>query len=191
MIFYQLLRPFQYLRINQPEKKWADWFLPGVAAAVATAIAYQLRGQLDMFGPEGVVSSILAFVQNLPGFYIAALAAIATFGRNDIDEIMPGNPPPSIRTITASGSDNRIHLTRRRFLCLLFAYLTMECIGLTLFSILTINIAPIVRDAMSESASHMAFGLGTFVFSFLLVQMLVATLWGLYYLGDRIHQPDS
>jgi hypothetical protein len=38
---------------------------------------------------------ILGFVQVLPGFYIAALAAIATFNKTDIDKIMAA-PAPKI-----------------------------------------------------------------------------------------------
>lgn len=135
--------------------------------------------------------SILSFVQNLPGFYIAALAAIATFGRHDIDEAMPGSPPPRIKTITTSGHGNVIVLMRRRFLCLLFAYLTVECIALTLFSIFAISLAPAMRGLVSPIMLLIGHAISSVVVLFLLTQLMVATLWGLYYLDERIHQPDT
>lgn len=191
MIFYQLFRPFDYLRIDQKEKRIADWYIPGIMAILFAIGAFVLRGNVNVYGRDGIISMVLSFIQNLPGFYIAALAAIATFGRTDIDSIMPGNPPPSIQTYTTIGKRNRIPLTRRRFLCLLFAFLTIECILLTLVSIGGISIAPFLRTILDNGSQIALYLLGIFIYFFLLIQLIVVTFWGLYYLGDRIHQPDS
>ena len=191
MIFYQLFRPFDYLRIDQKEKRIADWYIPGIMAILFAIGAFVLRGHVNVYGRDGIISMVLSFIQNLPGFYIAALAAIATFGRTDIDSIMPGNPPPSIQTYTTIGKRNRIPLTRRRFLCLLFAFLTIECILLTLASIGGISIAPFLRTILDNGSQIALYLLGIFIYFFLLIQLVVVTFWGLYYLGDRIHQPDS
>ncbi|SED35365.1 hypothetical protein SAMN02787142_3023 [Burkholderia sp. WP9] len=193
MILYQLCRPIAYLAIKHPEKKIADWYVPLFLASLGSIGALLAHGHINFFGAGGLVSSVLGFVQNLPGFYIAALAAIATFGRNDIDSVMPGNPPPRLETLTNSGVSNLISLTRRRFLCLLFAFLTVECVALTMLSIVAIAVAPTLSTwATKWPVVHLVAFLGVFfVYAILLSQLLVATLWGLYYLGDRIHQPDS
>jgi len=184
------MRPLEYLRIH-PGKNVADWYLPSAVSLILTGTCLYFKAQVNLFGPGGTIAMILAFVQNLPGFYIAALAAIATFGRTDIDRIMPGNPPPSIETRTVTGKRNRIPVTRRRFLCLLFAYLTFECIVLTLASILGLSFVNAVRGVVSTEIGLLLFSVSVFVFFFLLSQMVVVTFWGLYYLGDRIHQPEA
>lgn len=193
MILYQLSRPVQYLAIKHPAKKVIDWYLPIVLSLVSVGFGLLGHKTFNVFGTGGTVSAVLGFVQNLPGFYIAALAAIATFGRHDIDAEMPGDPPPRLRTVTNSGVPNLIRLTRRRFLCLLFAFLTVECVVLTLTSIALLATAPAVATLLqSRPMLHLgAFALALFVYSLILWQLLVATLWGLYYLGDRIHQPDA
>ncbi|UUO12737.1 hypothetical protein M6D76_08685 [Alcaligenes faecalis] len=191
MILYQLLRPLGYLRIDQSDKRIADWYIPLLVAVAATSGQALLYGSINIYGADGVIDKSLSFVQNLPGFYIAALAAIATFGRQDIDEVMPGNPPPSIETRTVIGKRNRIPLTRRRFLCLLFAFLTVECILLTMASIIGLSVAPALVSRLPGYAVITLHFVGFFLFSFLLAQLVVATFWGLYYLGDRIHQPDT
>lgn len=193
MVLYQLRRPVQYLAIKHPAKKVVDWYLPIAFSAVAVVVGLVGHDKLNVFGTGGIVSMILAFVQNLPGFYIAALAAIATFGRTDIDSVMPGDPPPRLETVTNSGVSNLISLTRRRFLCLLFAFLTVECVVLTLFSVVALAVAPAVAGWLQARPwLHLTvFGASVFVYGMLLWQLLVATLWGLYYLGDRIHQPDA
>lgn len=190
MVVYQLLRPiFGYLVIQHPTKRFVDWILPAGFAILATILVLPLKGTLNFFGPGGVVSLVLGYIQNLPGFYIAALAAIATFARSDIDTLMPGNPPPRILSEDNRGVVNLIELTRRRFLSLLFSFLTIECIFLTFMSIAMISGSPAFLMILPSVAYPIAFGVAVFVYFLVLFQLLIATLWGLYYLGERIHQP--
>lgn len=187
---YQLSRSLAYLWINHPSKWVIDWLLPSLAAGIATTALMFFGHQLNMFSASGVVDKCLGFIQALPGFYIAALAAIATFGRTDIDFTMPGNPPPSITQMIA-GKSLIVQLTRRRFLCLLFSFLTVECIVLTLGSIVVLVFAPHVSKVLSEGFHVFIFYFSTFIYFLFLSQLLIATLWGLYYLGDKIHQPNT
>nr|WP_147310346.1 hypothetical protein [Cupriavidus taiwanensis] len=169
-----------------------DWLVPAAIALILTAGFCWARGTVNFFGAGGVISLILGFVQNLPGFYIAALAAIATFGRTDIDELMPGSPPPSIETVTVNGVTNMVRLTRRRFLCLLFAFLTVECVALTLSSVALVAFAPGAAQLLSSHplVHGIVFASVVFAYFLFLAQLLLATLWGLYYLGERIHLVD-
>jgi hypothetical protein len=192
MLIYQLLRPITgYLSIQHPTKRIVDWVIPCFFALVFTLVIALFRERVNFFGAGGFISLVLGYVQNLPGFYIAALAAIATFARTDIDVLMPGNPPPKIRTEDNRGITNLVELTRRRFLCLLFAFLTAECIFLTFVSIVAISIAAGAKAALPAFLYLPAFYVTTFVYFLLLSQLLIATLWGLYYLGERIHQAAS
>ena len=189
MTIYQLLRPVTgYLSIQHPTKRFVDWTLPCVFGIAATFLVFLSREKLNLYGSGGFVSLILGYVQNLPGFYIAALAAIATFARPDIDVLMPGDPPPRIRSEDTRGITNLIELTRRRFLCLLFAFLTAECIFLTFMSVVLVSVALPVKAFLSSEIYLIAFYLTTVFYFIILFQLLIATLWGLYYLGERIHQ---
>lgn len=191
MLTYQLFRPLSgYLSIRHKTKPYVDWAIPGLLSAIATLIVFFVKGKLNFYGDGGFVSLALGYIQNLPGFYIAALAAIATFPRVEIDQIISGNSPPRIKNVDSQGNSNVIDLTRRRFLCLMFAFLTAECIMLTLFSIVGISIAEPVRE-MLPSWAHTGLFVGAAFFYFLLLfQLIVATFWGLYYLGEKIHQAN-
>lgn len=187
-----LLRPFAYLRIDHRLKWKIDWLLPMVLSLFCTIVVViaNKRGGGVVFGDTGLTAKVLGFVQNLPGFYIAALAAIATFNRSDIDRHMP--EPAPVMAISLRGTSTRIKLTRRRFLCAMFAFLTAESILLTLLAIGGIFIADPVRGLLANETARMA-AKYAFVFAFLTLfwQMLVASFWGLYYLGERLHQPDQ
>ena len=193
MVIYQLFRPVTgYLSIRHPTKKFVDWIFPLFLSAMSLIVVWSLKERLNVFGVNGIVSLVLAYVQSLPGFYIAALAAIATFARTDIDVLMPGNPPPRIISEDNQGITNLIALTRRRFLCLLFAFLTAECIFLTFLSMIFIAIAPAFKEILhTRELTTFAFYFACFIYFVFLFQLLIATLWGLYYLGERIHQKDT
>lgn len=143
---------------------------------------------VDVFGSAGFLSKILGFVQSLPGFYIAALAAIATFNNSDMDKLMPGKPPEA--KIIYNGHLQSVPLTRRRMLSMLFSFLTAESLVLTIFAIGATTLAQPIKDLVPIYL-HGGFKI---VFSFLyltfVMQMFVVTMWGLYYLGERIHTPD-
>lgn len=120
-IFYQLLRPFSYLKIVHEDKWIYDWLVPTVFTVLTLVFCYLLVPVDDISGSTGLVAGLVGFIANLPGFFIAALAAVATFNKNDIDELMAN--PPKIEIIH-HGNPLMVEMTRRRFLCVLFSYLT-------------------------------------------------------------------
>lgn len=189
MIVYQLSRPAAYLRISHPEKWRFDWLVPVIFTALVMAIMIPMMGSINIYGSNGLVDRAGAFVQVLPGFFIAALAAIATFNRHDVDQHMP-EPTPSIK-VQVSGHQNEILLTRRRFLCLLFAFLTAESILLAILSIAAVTVAVPYSNMVSDTVGFYSAIAFLVVYIFLFAQMIVATFLGLYYLGDRLHQPDQ
>lgn len=189
MFGFQVLRSFGYLAINHPAKKVIDWYVPIFMAIISTVLLSLGRGLTNVWGDGGLVSSIQGLVQGLPGFYIAGLAVVATFGKQAaLDSLIP-EPTPTIETWYGTGK-MEIGLTRRRFLCLLFAHLTALSILLSIGAAflmwsapLAANLNPIIRNGGFYTAS--------FLYTLFLFQLLVVTLWGLYYLSDKIHQPDA
>lgn len=183
----QVLKPFAYLFIKHQFKWQMDWLLPGVLTVISALMVLLVWKDINVYGDTGFIARVLGFIQNLPGFYIAALAAIATFGRNDIDTVIP-RPTPTIVEVR-NGQESVIPLTRRRFLCLMFAFLTAECVVLVLASISMLSVA---ENSAHDSifASPFISLAGFFVYLFFLYQMILATFWGLFYLGDKIHQVD-
>lgn len=186
-----LLRPFSYLFIEHDLKWKVDWLYPFILAMVSTALIFSLKifGQVSLYADGGMVGKILNFVQGLPGFYIAALAAIATFNKVDIDKTMPA-PAPKI-DIVVQGRSVAIELTRRRFLCSMFAFLTAESLIIIVLAIFAQSIYIPVKAIVQETWQIWMSALFTMTFLLIFWQMIVASFWGLFYLGDRLHQPDQ
>lgn len=190
-MFKHLLRPFSYLTIDHQQKWIVDWIYPLVGAILSTAIIFGLKvvGPISLYGDSGLVGKILGFIQNLPGFYIAALAAIATFNRIDIDKTMPA-PAPTL-DITVQGKTVAIELTRRRFLCSMFAFLTAENLILIAMAIFSQTLYLTVKACLPVVSHIWVSGFFIFIFLLLYWQMMITSFWGLFYLGDKLHQPDA
>tara|TARA_Y100000052_G_C2915561_1_gene65120 strand:+ start:127 stop:696 length:570 start_codon:yes stop_codon:yes gene_type:complete len=180
-VFYQLCRPLSYLQIKHNDKWIYDWLLPTVFTLISLVIIFFLIPVDAVVGDGGLISELTNFVSNLPGFFIAALAAVATFNKNDIDELMAN--PPKIE-IFHHGSYLMVEMTRRRFLCVLFSYLTATSIFLVIFTRFALALQ--LPSGLMLAASWF----GVSLFLFVLWQMILATVLGLYYLGERLHTPQ-
>lgn len=185
-----LLRPFSYLAIDHPLKARVDWIYPSMLAIFTVIVVGLLRhfGPVPIFSEIGLTAKLLAFVQTLPGFYLAALAAIATFNKIDIDLTMP-KPTPSLDMVIG-GKSVQILLTRRRFLCAMFAFLTAESILLIIFGISAISFSTTLKMLSPPPAHEWLSLIFMAGYSFVFWQMIVSSFLGLFYLGERLHQPD-
>lgn len=188
MLIGQLLKPFGYLAIQHPYKWVVDWLYPCLMAIVSVALILQFSDVAKLVEPNGMVAMLLSFIQSLPGFYIAALAAIATFGRLDIDDVLP-EPTPKV-VIKLRGRENTIDLTRRRFLAMLFAFLTGESITIVIYCIALISFGSLVNGYMyaNNAVGHYLYIASIFLLFIFVYQMILATFWGLYYLGYKLQE---
>lgn len=184
----QLLKPLAYLSIVHSDKKKIDWLYPLILSVLVLSILEFTRDGKYMAVEGGLVDMVLGFIQSLPGFYIAALAAVATFGKRGIDRYFPEPMPYIIRRVQAEKVP--VYLTRRTFLCMLFAFLTYESILLVLFSIGYILIGNGDYDLLVKGydLSWPLSVLAKLAYLLMLFQMVIATFWGLFYLGYRIHE---
>lgn len=78
-------------------------------------------------------------------------------------------------------------LTRRLFLSAMFSYLTALSIFLTLASIFGVTFASVIKPLLSPGFVYFLKIASTGIFLTLAAQLISVTLWGLYYLGERIH----
>lgn len=187
-----LYRPLIYLRIKTDEKYkvWVDFYLPISIALVLSIVLFWLYmdQNIDVFAVENkLISSIAGFLQTLPGFFIAALAAIASFPSDAMGQPIPGNAPylPNSNLTT----DGRDKLNRRRYLCYLFAYLTYISIIGFLFTTFIVFLHSFSLNLFLPIL-YFGYWLSCLVFFFILMQIIFLTFIGLWYLGERIHIND-
>lgn len=183
-IFGKLVAPVKYLKIKHREKRYVDVCAPAISAAIVCAVILFAPKPISLLSEDGIVKTLSAFLQFLVGFYVAALAAIATFPNKNMDVPTDGIP------LKLDG----VTITRRQYLSYLFGYLAFVGLGVVLFSsaILTLesNIEYLAKD-LEKLYVHVIKGIVAYVYFYFVSSVLFITLYGLYYLTEKIHEDNA
>lgn len=185
----RLLTPLSYLRIKRQDKAMDELVIPGVLTAIVVGVLYLFSGKISIFSEKGVISVIVSYLQIVSGFYIASLAAVATFNKDSMDKTMPGIPVVLPSRRKRRGKPEA--LSRRRFLCFLFGYLSFISLILYFLGSASILLAPQLKPLMSDFWLQLVKWPAVTAFTFATCNMMITTLLGLYYMTDRIHRKDA
>lgn len=185
-MFGMLLYPFKYLCIKWEtkdgktnEKLWIDIFLPVIGATAVFLILYFLNAdKFPSFFKTSGFDVVISFLQTLPGFYLAALAVIASFNNDFLDDLTYGEGPID---------SNNEEMSRRRFLTNCIAYLAILSMVLVGISSV-IKYVDSINILLSLDSYKILVSFATAGYVFLLLQLFFITLLVLYYLGDRLHR---
>jgi len=85
-----LLSPLSYLRIRREGKARVDFVYPAFLALLALALIMWLAPVGIVTKQNGLADRLQLFASVLPGFYIAALGAIAAFTNPTLDGFFAG-----------------------------------------------------------------------------------------------------
>lgn len=189
MLTFQILSPLNYLRIKgMHSKSLYDWVFPIILTSLSCAYLYFIAkwNLVFIITESGFIEKLLSFTAVLPGFFIAALAAIATFPRTEIDFPLDNpriQPTIKVHYVDKNGSNQKsnIQISRRVFLCTLFSFVTFESVLL-----LIINLFSSITT-VNENNFFILTSIYIVVVLFMFWQMLTAAFLGLYYLSFRIH----
>lgn len=191
---YELARPLAFLTAKGPTIRWYRDVLPLLFATCAVATYFALPVSIRLVGQDSIATVMAPLFAGLPGFFIAALAAVATFQGGDLDRDLS----TTTIWIEANGDARDTQVTLRVFLGHLFAYLTLLSIVAFLTSAGATLLAPNLAYFQEFAASSAAVwddclwlgARGTFVFVVALLtgSLLSCASLGLYFLAERIHQ---
>ncbi len=185
----QLGSCFNYIRIRDGEhlyysKRVFDFIIPAVLAFITTVVHFGAAGMPSLFGEGGVLSGFRGLFELLAPFFLAALAAVATFGSPKLESSLRGNPAVLTVNTEYAGHSEDIQLTRRQFICYLFGYLCSTSLVILVLIILGDGFAGWIATLPSILLLQVP---ATFVCYFLLWHVLSITMLGIYFLTDRIH----
>lgn len=183
----RLFTALVYLKIEHPVKRWYDVWYPLIVAlfcVLVFAIVAPKGIKIDMFGDDGLIQAINGLAGVLVGFFIAALAAVATFPGKDMDVVMPGKPPTLTDPEITEGKPK--DLSRRAFLSFLFGYLTFAALVLFALGSIASALYPLPPMDFPHAAyvGNLSF---VFVYTLLLANVGTNSLLGIHYLAYRIH----
>lgn len=187
----RLLRPVLFLCIKGEGLNYYRYWLPFWSTTIVICYFVIYPREIILFGDRSIISTLSSLLQLLPGFYIAALAAISTFNRKLMDKKLSG------ATVTLISCENgnleQRELSRRHFLSLLFGYLSFLSMMILVFSCITQMASPMeIIDMYLKTIDAKQYSKliewGFFVpIIFFFFQMIMITFLGLFYLCDRMH----
>ena len=173
------------------------WTAPLAITGAAILVYFLLPIKPRLSGDNGLLASAAQVLALVPGFFITALAAVATFNRPEMDETMPDPAPTSL--ISHRGRMVKIELTRRMFLSYLFSYLSVLAVLLFTASAVAPLVYPNVAllSEVSQSYFNGEIIVGGIklvfmsVFVYFISSLFITTLHGVYFLCERILMPTT
>ncbi|MET4594676.1 MULTISPECIES: hypothetical protein [unclassified Sphingomonas] len=198
-IVKQLASPVAYLKIRQgtgllTSKYTYDVVVPLVGSVICTTVVCYFSLPIAAFGTDGLVPGILNLLNLLIAFFIAALAAVATFDRKGLDDAVKGDPALMKRT-KANGARIDHVLTHRQFVCYMFGFLSFASLMLLigLYALRVVGPGIWSETHLTLTLKDVSFNLrpwfkaiGLSVFFFVIGQIVTTTLLSLYFLTDRL-----
>ena len=177
----RLLAPFRYLSIRHGLKPRFDWVWPGLLATTTVVGFCLLPVQPPLLGEHGVLHGVRDLIVLFSAFFVAALAAVATFARESLDDLMQGTSPRL----------NDRELTRRQFVSYLFGYLAVLSFIIFLAIVAAEMVAPSLHVLVRPVLFQWIKGLSGAIFAFAFWNMVVTTLLGVYFLVERVNFDES
>jgi hypothetical protein len=189
MSAFELTRWYAYRRIRHPDMVHIVWTWPLLAACFFSALYLVTPSKPQLFGAAGIMAGASMILATLPGFFIAALAAISALRNRSLDRSLEGDAPKLERRVR--GRPIIVELNIRQFLLFSAAYTSA-------LSLCLLIVATTFSYAFSESAvlsyvgSELFFYVaGTILFLFLYFcsSLIVTTAHMIYFLSEGAHLP--
>ena len=193
----QLTVPANYLRIKHGRgvfhsKRVYDFVLPALLA-VCTLVAFAwLDISFSLTAHPALMKRITDLLALMIVFYLAALAAVATFERQGIDDLLPNNDATLWIRNPDGGAWEKKALSYRKFISYLFGYLSF----LSLFLFVFLAFLDVGWESLEKrfaTNSIVLHALTTYVDPLILLatffaiwQLLITSLLGIYFLTERI-----
>jgi hypothetical protein len=179
-----LLAPLRYLRIQHAFKVRWDWWFPALGSIGLTAALRFWPAIPSPFVAAGYIAGLQSIFAILGGFFVAALTLLSTAQAPALHQMLTGYPAPRF-------AGEGMPLTRQRFLCLLFGYLSFSVFGLYLMGFAGTLLAPGARELIGAEVRWWLASAFLLFYNFWLSHTAIATLVGLYYFTDRLQRTDA
>ena len=188
----QILFPANYLFINHEDNKRQEReiMFPLIPAILFTFIYILSSFKLSLIGEEGIFSSMSDLLQLLSAFYLAGLAAIATFGNENLNKSLRGGDAFIYTWNNAMQRKEKVVLSRRAFLTRQFAYLSW----MSIIAFLVISVFESSKDIIlikSTIAINIINCLLCFIGVYVVSNIIYVSSSAILFLASRLNKDEA
>jgi hypothetical protein len=198
---WQLLTPLNYLRIRHGEgfyysKRMIDWVVPLIATICVVLVCRLVDQPLSLQTSSHFFDAVTNLLALLIAFFMAALAAVATFDRQGLDQLIENEEATLWRYVRKFDKKIDDKLSYREFICYLFGFLSFTSLFVYIFVVLHQLVWAKVASLLSQWTFHyfglllswaeITAGLLFVFFVFVCCQLFVTALLGINFLTERI-----
>lgn len=176
--------PFLFLKVHFLQKNLVIWFIPATISLVVVSLTYWLSIDVAISGQDGLLSQLTTLLTIAGGFFVTSLTLLLTNDHPVLNSYFVGEPKPHIVSETEP-------LTRKRFLSLLFGYLSSLSFALVAVCLLLNLFASSLMNLFQTEIFDFAKAVAGFALVFIMLHVGSLALVGLHYLTDRLHRADG
>ncbi|GGL56088.1 hypothetical protein GCM10011392_08160 [Wenxinia marina] len=181
------LRPLNFLRVRHPHDSFYNWTLPTLLACASQLLLYSLDYNSAAIFVRSSVEALISLLSVFVPFYVASLAAVATFnGPEKFDDPFEMQTPVTLEITGEFGGSRTLHISPRYFLCLLFGYNAIISILLLLSCVVLSTYFEVVSE--TNVPAVWSFTLAWLPLQIMFFQTSVFLLMAIYYLADYVHR---
>jgi hypothetical protein len=193
-ILRQIFQVFAFGKVRHEQLSPLLHWGPLFCAAAAALVFFVLPIPPKLTGDGSLSRHMITVFSIMPGFYIAALAAVATFNRDEMDLVMP-DPAPELK-LSTRGRSSWVKVTFRMFTSHLFSYLTAMSFSAVFFFVAADLTAPSIDFVFNNYVNNFYFRLlarlaYVATAAWIASKIVVTTMIGLYFLAERMHRPHA
>lgn len=179
-----LRSPFTFLFVKYPGGIALAWVIPAVLSVAVVGLVLALGIDVPVTGDDGILKAAVSLFTVAGGFFVAALTVLVTNDHKILNAYFVGENKPYIK-------GEREELTRKRFLSLLFGYLSFASFSIVVFCLLIGVYADFFVSLQKGILRFCLSYIGGFIAAFVAFQLFLLSMVGLHYLTDRLHRSDG
>jgi hypothetical protein len=176
-----LLTPFGYVRIEFQSRAYFNLYLPLLCAGLCWLLLWFAGAKAPFSSNVGLLAHFTLPFATLVGFYIAALAAVASFQSASLDKPLKGKAAYVEVWSNRAQKMVKQELTRRQFVVALFGYLA----AVSMVFIVVGGLIKLLQSSRESLFTPTVEYLLTFVGLVIVWNVVCVTLLGIYFLADR------
>lgn len=193
----QIFNPLSYMLIRHDglnffnSRQFFEILVPILFGVVVFIISINRVVHITMHGNDGYFSNIYGLYQILAPFFLAALAATATFSNKNLEKPLRGRDAYVMRWDNQLSDRKKVIISRRAYITSMIGYLSWACIFMYLFHVAGVSMRDYALSLLSENTYFLVRCIALSVSIAALINIVFVTFGCIYYFSHLLNSEEA